>query len=770
MLFQMVVAIGADRPGGGDYVPRDVVWTTQSRNSSESMPCGGHDIGMNVWVERGDVLFYVQQSGWFDENNTLLKAGRWRLRMDGKPFDGNDFRQRLCLDDGAIYISGGGVEVRIWADVEQPVVFVAIESQQKRRATLSYESWRYRDRPVTKAECQQCSYKWVLPKDCTTFADSIESLTPSPSCKGEGSIYQSNQAVLRFWHQNRTETVFDFTVAREQLDAIKDSLYNPISGLNMKGMMYAPGFQFEGTTIGEYADTDFRSWNYSCNDLGSSCIVIDLRYLRHQLYEEKVIDGCGTVAPYAFPSLRVRDSHKRSARWWHDYWQRSWIQTDNAEAAQMVRNYELMRYMLGCNAYGEWPTKFNGGLFTFDPVYVDSTMTFTPDYRKWGGGTMTAQNQRLVYWPMLRSGDYDMMDAQIGTYYRMLPNAIARTRHYWGHGGASFTEQIENFGLPNPAEYGKHPEGTDPGVERNAWLEYEWDTALEFALMENLTPDPTPKERGEISLATETLRFFFEHYQWQAKQLGAKALDEQGHLIIYPGSGCETYKMAYNPSSTIAALRAVIDNLRLKIENTSASDSAANNYQSSIFNIQSSIPDIPLRVINGDTCIAPAIAWARIQNEETPQLYPVWPWHIYGLGRPGLQTGRNTYLKDPHAVKMRSSKGWKQDNIWAACLGLTDEARHLNLEKLANGPYRFPAFFDPGFDWAPDHNRGGAGMIGLQEMLLQEASDGELLLFPAWPHEWNCRFRLHTLDGRTVEASIENGKVDLIKDVKERKK
>lgn len=50
----------------------------------------------------------------------------------------------------------------------------------------------------------------------------------------------------------------------------------------------------------------------------------------------------------------------------------------------MVRNYELMRYLLGCNAYGEWPTKFNGGLFTFDPVYVDSTMTFTPDYRKWG--------------------------------------------------------------------------------------------------------------------------------------------------------------------------------------------------------------------------------------------------------------------------------------------------------------------------------------------------------------------------------------------------
>ena len=747
MLFQMVVAIGADRRGGGDYIPRDVVWTTQSRNSSESMPCGGHDVGMNVWVEKhdaedqrvacSDVLFYVQQSGWFDENNTLLKAGRWRLHVDGDPFGGNDFRQRLCLDDGAIYISGGDVEVRLWVDVFQPVVFVAIKSQHREKVTLSYESWRYRDRSVTKAECQQCSYKWVLPKDCATFADSI----------------RADDDHLMFSHRNRAETVFDFTVSREHLDAIKDSLYNPIGGLSMKGMMYAPDFHFEGTTTGKYADTDFRAWNYSCNDLRSSCIIVDLRYLRHQLYEEKVVEGCGTVAPYAFPSLKDSDSYNRSARWWHDFWQRSWIVSDtpNDSLQAMIRNYELMRYMLGCNAYGQWPTKFNGGLFTFDPVYVDSTMAFTPDYRKWGGGTMTAQNQRLVYWPLLKSGDYDMMDAQIGTYYRMLPNAIARTRHYWEHGGASFTEQIENFGLPNPAEYGKHPEGTDPGVERNAWLEYEWDTALEFALMDLLVGTK------DSYLSEEILRFFFEHYQWQARKLGAKALDEQGHLIIYPGSGCETYKMAYNPSSTIAALRAVIETLRLKNEKASALDSAAN--QSSILDFQSLIPDIPLRVIDGDTCIAPAVTWARIQNEETPQLYPVWPWRIYGLGRPNLQTARNTYLKDPHAVKMRSTKGWKQDNIWAACLGLTDEARRLNLEKLANGPYRFSAFFDPGFDWAPDHNRGGAGMIGLQEMLLQEASDGELLLFPAWPREWNCRFRLHTLDDRTVEASIENGNI-----------
>uniref|UniRef100_UPI0032EFBB04 DUF5703 domain-containing protein n=1 Tax=Bacteroides ovatus TaxID=28116 RepID=UPI0032EFBB04 len=35
----------------------NVIWNTPSRNSSESMPCGGGDIGMNIWVEDGDVIF-----------------------------------------------------------------------------------------------------------------------------------------------------------------------------------------------------------------------------------------------------------------------------------------------------------------------------------------------------------------------------------------------------------------------------------------------------------------------------------------------------------------------------------------------------------------------------------------------------------------------------------------------------------------------------------------------------------------------------------------
>lgn len=712
-----------------DYVPQPYTWTTQSRNSSESMPCGGHDVGMNVWVENGDLMFYISRSGMFDENNTLLKAGRWRLHISSNPFDDTKglFRQTLKLDDGAIYIKGKDVDICIWADVYTSVVFAQLSTSSRIDATLSYENWRYKDRPLTKAECQQCSYKWVLPKDCTTYADSIN----------------ANGNILTFCHSNKENTVFDFTINREKLDDIKERIPNPLAGLSFGGRMTAPGFTFSGTTDSTYASTDYRAWVFDAHNLKQTTITINL-------FE-------GNSAKEA-PSPKV--SRKRSGAWWHAFWQRSFVEmsTEGVKdatkdvAAKIARNYTLFRYMLGCNAYGKWPTKFNGSLFTFDPVYVDPKTPFTPDYRRWGGGTMTAQNQRLVYWPMLKSGDSDMMVSQFDTYLRMLPAAIERTKHYWGHGGASFVEQIENFGLPNPAEYGKHKEGDDYGNERNAWLEYQWDTALEFCSMILYANKYSGLDINKYTpVIKECLTFFDEHYQYLARKRGVKALDGDGKLILYPSSGCETYKMAYNPSSVIAALKTVATQASEYFHNTDSS------YVTWLNGFKKRLPDIPLHSINGDICIAPAVVWARIQNVETPQLYPVFPWRIYGVGRKDIDIARNTYNKDPHAINMRTAKGWKQDNIWAACLGLIDDARKLTIDKFEDGPYRFPAFWDPGYDWAPDCNKGGSAMIGLQEMMLQEDPNGNLILFPSWPKEWNARFRLHATGERIINAEIKDG-------------
>ena len=50
----------------------------------------------------------------------------------------------------------------------------------------------------------------------------------------------------------------------------------------------------------------------------------------------------------------------------------------------------------------------------------------------------------------------------------------------------------------------------------------------------------------------------------------------------------------------------------------------------------------------------------------------------------------------------------------------------------------------------------------MQEMLLQEVN-GKLYLFPAWPKEWNVRFKLCASRGTTVEAEMNAGKVVNVK-------
>ena len=106
-----------------------LIWRTPSTDSSASMPCGGGDIGMNVWVEDGDVLFYISRSGTFDEHNCLLKQGRIRLRLSPNPFlNVENFRQELKLEDGYVEIAAGKTVIQLWADVYHPVIHLEINS------------------------------------------------------------------------------------------------------------------------------------------------------------------------------------------------------------------------------------------------------------------------------------------------------------------------------------------------------------------------------------------------------------------------------------------------------------------------------------------------------------------------------------------------------------------------------------------------------------------------------------------------------------------
>lgn len=724
------------------------IWNTQSNNSSESMPLGGGDIGLNVWVEKGDLYFYLSRSGTFDEHNTLLKLGRVKVTLTPNPFKDNEgFRQELVLKDGYISIAQNNTKIKLWVDVFKPVIHLDLESKTPLKMTASYETWRHFNRPSKGKANNANSYKWAPQGEIFTFKDSV-------SVENNG---------IQFYHRNRAQTVFDVSVKQQKMESVKEQMLNPLANLTFGGFMSGTNLKSDGTYSGKYQDTDFKGYSLS-SIKPSKKQELQIHLYTNQSAEQSSWEK-GLKNQISDYKSNSKKAQKNTINWWNKFWNRSFIYTQKNDVAekdsvyQIGKNYQLFRYMLGCNAYGKYPTKFNGGLFTVDPVFTNPDLNFTPDFRNWGGGTMTAQNQRLVYFPMLKSGDFDMMKSQLDYYLSLQKNAELRSKVYWNHNGAAFTEQLENFGLPNPAEYEwKRPADYDPGMEYNAWLEYEWDTVFEFCQM-MLQQKEFAKEdiQKYNSFIISCLRFFDEHYQYLAKQRGRKVLDGNGKLILFPGSGAETYKMANNSNSTIAALQVITEKLlNLSSKQLSVEDAAY------LIEFLTKIPPLNYGTIENHKVLVPAKSWERVNNSEVPQLYPVYPWGIYGLGKPDLETALNTWKYDADAIKFRSHIGWKQDNIFAARLGLTDEAAKYSLLKMSNSGRRFPAFWGPGFDWVPDHNWGGAGMIGMQEMLLQEAN-GKIYLFPAWPKAWNVHFKLHATQNTIIEAELQNGITKIIK-------
>jgi hypothetical protein len=228
-----------------DISAYNVIWNSQSKNSSESMPLGGGDIGCNVWVENNDLIFYIGRSGTFDENGSMLKLGRVRLQLSPNPFK-NTFKQELKLKQGYIEITGDNhTVIKLWVEVFKPVIHVELSSDKKLTAKAIFEDWRTQDRQLSVAERHQAwGYSNVTPEELPVYT--------------RKDTVRPRAASLVWYHVDRNdEMVLDREAVQQHLGSVKNQLWNPMKNLIFGGELIAGNMKFTGTMDSIYVASKF---------------------------------------------------------------------------------------------------------------------------------------------------------------------------------------------------------------------------------------------------------------------------------------------------------------------------------------------------------------------------------------------------------------------------------------------------------------------------------------------------------------------------------
>jgi hypothetical protein len=716
----------------------NIVWDSQSADARGSMPIGAGNLGLNVWVEKDELLIYFgSPDSWSYRGkgfNTQMqtKLGRLRLRFTPVAW-AKEFRQELDLASNSILLSGKtsdghAVKLRVWVDAMQPVVHLEGQSDSPLEAAVSVEF----PTGLAMAPHHEGQTYGPLVREGRVDGDAIEWWERSPAID-EGR----NEYIRRF-----------------NIKEFAELLPNPMANRTMGGRLSGSGFVADGTGQGSYDGREFRSVKLTSAkplkvfDLRASLRIAQDATLDQWQAQVKKLDAAKRATTQA--------DWKATTAWWQGFWDRSRIVINPGKgpddpAWQTGRNYQLFRVLLASNRTGEFPTLFNGGHFTCEP---------NPDFRNWFDCQFMAQNQRLVYWPMLKSGDFDLLKVGLEYYRRHADLQTAWAKHFWKVDGLAFNEGMGIYG----ADWAPNPEGHGGP----AHLTYHKVSGMEFAIMMLETGTYFGADvRPYLPIALGYLKYHDQFYRAETKKRTGKEFDDNGRLVIFPGNAIEMYQETRNDACTISGLMALSKAVLDLPENVLPADQRA-----FCESFRKTLPPLPTHQRRGHQTLAPAESWKSAStwdNIELPELYPVFPFHVYGVGRPGLDLARDTWEFSFEHPRQKRNFCWYQSLIYTADLGLTEQARELAMAKFlwpdrenpkGQSGMRYPVFYDTfGFCQRPDFDHGGSAMVGLQDMLMQTV-DGKILLFPAWPKDWDVSFKLHAPNSTTVEGVFKASKLE----------
>jgi len=722
-------------PAAGATDPLDaynVVWDSPSRDASGSMPLGNGEVGANLWVEpNGDLLFYVSRTDAWDEHARLVKLGRVRVRLSPNPFvQGQPFRQELKLREGEAVIDIANTQIRFWVDAHRPVIWIEAQSKEPFNLEAEVELWRREKHRADPAEASAVDgfAKGQLPM---VYPDTV----------GDA---KSGRVV---WYHRDLSSLAPVTLRLQGLEKLVPGFSDPLLNRTFGATLSGRGMNRGGPLLLKSSHAEKR-------------FALSLTSLTAQTSsEDSWLRQMDVIAQET--STRDLEAARRAHReWWHAFWERSWMRVSGGEAEETARlsaGWHLNRYQNACAGRGSYPLKFNGSIFnvegkhpanrTYAGYQIAAGTSYSADFREWGG-CYWFQNTRHMYWPMLAAGDFDLMLPLFKMYRDMLPFATQRTKVYFGHEGAFFPETLYFWGAYfNDASlgYGWDREGKTPDRIDNGYTRYYWQGGLELLAMmldyQSNTGDAAFVGETLLPLAEGIITFYDQHYR----------RDERGKLRLEPANALETHWDVVNPVPEIAGLERNLKGL-LALPPALTAAGSRERWQ----RLLRQLPPYPIRTKDGHRFLGAAeIVRDQSHNAENVAMWTVFPYRVFGVGQPDLEMMRYTFDTRPFP---NGYGCWGNDNTSAAYLGLATQARKSLAERsLRHGDFRFPVFYSGG-DWTPDLDNGGNAQQALQAMLMQ-ADGRRILLFPAWPKEWDVEFKLHAPMNTTVEGVYRGGKL-----------
>lgn len=743
--------------GSAQGVPQfNVTWDELGINENSSMPLGNGDISVNAWTEQnGDLVMLIGKTDSWSENALLYKVGQIRISLSPNPFVGNKIKQCLTISNARLEVKSPIGTVCIWVDANHPVVRISTNTKQPTSITVRHEPWRTVDYHMTQEQINKSVFNYwewrSNPHGINFLAD---------------TILPAKQTSIAVCHFN-THSMFPTVLQREHLGELVNKYEDPLYHKCFGSIVSGKGFESKDNTT-----------------LVSSKPSAQ-QYVNITVLTEK------TTSPEAWckdaEALAKRSgafggatehnaAWKRHSIWWEQFWNRSWVNISGDKQAENVsKGYAMNRYMTAICGRGKYPIKFNGSILTVGHQIITSAANAAeqmaaqtaenhdPDFRDWGS-CFWNQNIRHIYYPLTASGDYDLLMPWLDMYSNALPLAKDRTRIYYGHGGASFIETIHFWGLPNLMDFGWDNPGCDP---QSGYMKWHTQGALEIITTMLDYYDNTQDEKylkdKLLPFAEAILTYYNEHWK----------RDSYGKLNFDPHQSIEMYQVGCaNPTPDIAGLFSVTERL-LAIEKAKILSTLCQTIRRDLPAIPTGTTQdgkLPLRPDTGDKggkpVILPAYVYGEPSNGENPELYTVFPYRNYCLGKPDLHLALNTF----EARRYPFDNCWGQDGMEAALLGITDIARKATISSFTcYGNQKFPWFWRKVADYSPDMDNGGTGAMTLQLMLMQ-TNGREIRLIPAWPDDWTADFKLHAPYRTTIEAHVEKGKITKLRVTPESRK